>query len=52
MGLEETRNMSELSVGVIGAGAIGRAHAQTIARSGFCRLSGIAEPTQAGREFA
>jgi predicted dehydrogenase len=44
--------MPELAIGVIGAGAIGRAHADVIRTSGLCRLAGIADPTDAGRSFA
>lgn len=44
--------MAMPTIGIIGAGAIGRAHAHVIAGSGFCRLAGIADPTEAGRAFA
>ncbi len=44
--------MPGLKVGVVGAGAIGRAHAETIARSESSALSGVVDPTEAGRAFA
>ncbi len=44
--------MNGLGIGLIGAGAIGRAHAVTIRNSGLCRLAGIADPSNAGRDFA
>lgn len=44
--------MSKLRIAVIGAGAIGRAHAQTISRSTLCTLAAIAEPTVQGKEVA
>ena len=36
--------MPKIAVAVIGAGAIGRAHIETIRRSQVCALAGIAEP--------
>ncbi|MGH7103756.1 MAG: Gfo/Idh/MocA family protein [Acetobacteraceae bacterium] len=39
-------------VAVIGAGAIGRTHANLMRGGEICRLSAIADPTRAGREFA
>ncbi len=44
--------MSKLAIAVIGAGAIGRAHVDTIRRSEHCRLAGIAEPAVAGKDYA
>ena len=44
--------MSEPAIGVIGAGAIGRAHADAIVNSGLCRLAGVADPTEGGQAFA
>ncbi|GGF04269.1 oxidoreductase [Aliidongia dinghuensis] len=44
--------MSELTIAVIGAGAIGRAHIETIGRIDACRLAGIAEPAAEGRALA
>lgn len=44
--------MSRLAIAVIGAGAIGRAHVETIRRSSLCRLAGIAEPAAAGKDYA
>ena len=44
--------MAKLKVVVVGAGAIGRAHAETIMRSDFSALSGVVDPTEAGRDFA
>jgi len=44
--------MTEVAVAVIGAGAIGRAHCETIRRSTSCRLVAIAEPAAAGRAYA
>ncbi len=44
--------MSEISIGLIGAGAIGRAHAALIRESGLCRLAAIADPSPASREAA
>lgn len=44
--------MTKTSVCVIGAGAIGRAHAQTVATSDFATLSSVVDPTGPGRAFA
>jgi predicted dehydrogenase len=44
--------MSQVAVAVIGAGAIGRAHIDTISRSQFCALAGVAEPAIAGKTHA
>jgi predicted dehydrogenase len=44
--------MSRVAVAVIGAGAIGRAHCETIRRSESCRLAAIAEPAAAGKTYA
>jgi predicted dehydrogenase len=41
-----------VAVAVIGAGAIGRAHVETIRRSPLCTLAAIAEPAASGREYA
>lgn len=43
--------MKPLSIGLVGAGAIGRMHADVIARSDFATVSGVADPTEAGRQF-
>jgi predicted dehydrogenase len=44
--------MSKTSIGIVGAGNIGRMHADKILQSGFAVLCGIADPTEAGRAFA
>jgi predicted dehydrogenase len=44
--------MTRAAVAVIGAGAIGRAHVETIRRSDSCTLAAIAEPAAAGRAYA
>ncbi|WGD49410.1 Gfo/Idh/MocA family oxidoreductase [Bradyrhizobium sp. CB1650] len=44
--------MTMATVAVIGAGAIGRAHVETIRRSDTCRLAAIAEPVAKGRAYA
>lgn len=44
--------MADFAVGVIGAGAIGRAHVETILASGFSRLAGIADPAPGARDWA
>ena len=44
--------MSGIAVAVIGAGAIGRAHIETIRRSDTCMLAAIAEPAAAGKTYA
>lgn len=44
--------MSKVSTCVIGAGVIGRAHAEAIARSDACRLVAIADPDEAARRVA
>src|SRR5438445_632236 len=44
--------MSKVAVAVIGTGAIGRAHCETIRRSESCRLAAIAEPAAAGKTYA
>jgi predicted dehydrogenase len=44
--------MSKIAVAVIGAGAIGRAHIETICRSQVCTLAGIAELGAHGKEAA
>ncbi len=44
--------MSKLAVAVIGAGAIGRAHVETIRRSSIWTLAGIAEPAAEGKAYA
>jgi predicted dehydrogenase len=41
----------QFSIGLVGAGAIGRFHADVIAGSGFCRLAGAAEPSDSGRAY-
>jgi predicted dehydrogenase len=45
-------SMAELAIGLIGAGAIGRAHADAILTLDVCRLAGVADPTVSGRSFA
>jgi predicted dehydrogenase len=42
----------DVTVGLIGAGAIGRFHADTIHQSGVCRLVGVSDPTPAGQSLA
>lgn len=44
--------MSKVAVAVIGAGAIGRAHVDTIRRSPHCTLAAIAEPAASGKAYA
>jgi predicted dehydrogenase len=44
--------MSKLRIGLIGAGAIGRAHAAVINDSAECRLVAVADPSDAGRDYA
>ena len=44
--------MPDPSIGLIGAGAIGRPHAELIQASGLCRLAAIADPSDAGRDYA
>jgi predicted dehydrogenase len=44
--------MSKVAVAVIGAGAIGRAHVETIRRSPLCTLAAIAEPAASGKDYA
>ena len=44
--------MSKTSIGIVGAGAIGRMHADKILQSDFVTLAGVADPTEAGRAFA
>jgi hypothetical protein len=44
--------MSNVAVAVIGAGAIGRAHVETIRRSQRCTPAGIAEPAVHGKDYA
>lgn len=44
--------MSEVAVAVFGAGAIGRAHVETLRRLDSCALAAIAEPSAAGRAYA
>jgi len=44
--------MTRAAVGVIGAGAIGRAHVETMRRSDSCVLAAIAEPSAGGRAYA
>jgi predicted dehydrogenase len=43
--------MPQFSIGLVGAGAIGRMHAEVILKTDFCRLTGVADPTEAGRSF-
>lgn len=44
--------MTEVTIGLIGAGAIGRFHAETIRGSGLCRLVAVSDPTPAGTVLA
>ena len=44
--------MSRVAVAVIGAGVIGRAHAQALMGLPRCRLAAIVDPTDAARSFA
>lgn len=44
--------MTSFAIGLVGAGAIGRMHADEIAASDFSTLVGVADPTDAGRRFA
>jgi predicted dehydrogenase len=44
--------MSKLPVALIGAGGIGRTHAERLLRHADCTLAAIADPTPAGRDFA
>ena len=44
--------MSPLNIAVAGAGAIGRAHIDVIAQSSQCRLSAIADPSEAAQALA
>jgi predicted dehydrogenase len=41
-----------LTIAVIGAGVIGRKHAETVMQSPFWRLVGIAEPAQTGKDYS
>ncbi|QEL23502.1 Gfo/Idh/MocA family oxidoreductase [Bosea sp. F3-2] len=43
--------MKPLSIGLVGAGAIGRMHADVIAGSDFASVAGVADPTEAGRQY-
>ncbi|WID96660.1 Gfo/Idh/MocA family oxidoreductase [Bosea vestrisii] len=43
--------MKPLSIGLVGAGAIGRMHADVIAGSDFAAIAGVADPTEAGRLY-
>jgi predicted dehydrogenase len=43
--------MKPLSIGLVGAGAIGRMHADVIAGSGFAEIVAVADPTEAGRLY-
>jgi predicted dehydrogenase len=52
MHAREKQGMSKTSIGIVGAGAIGHMHADKILQSDFATLSGIADPTEAGRGFA
>lgn len=44
--------MDEVKIAVIGAGAIGRAHAELIARTPGCRLAAIADPAPGAADLA
>lgn len=43
--------MKPLSIGLVGAGAIGRMHADVIAASNFATVAAVADPTEAGRLY-
>jgi len=43
---------AQLTIAVLGAGIIGRKHAETILRSPLWKLAAIAEPTDTGRQYA
>ncbi|MFA6265068.1 MAG: Gfo/Idh/MocA family oxidoreductase [Pseudolabrys sp.] len=43
---------SKLSIGIVGAGAIGRAHIETIAQSQCATIVGVSEPNAAARAYA
>lgn len=43
---------AKMQVAVLGAGVIGRTHIETIQRSPLCVLAGIAEPADAGQDYA
>jgi predicted dehydrogenase len=44
--------MTKLPVALIGAGGIGRTHADRLLHHADCTLAAIADPTEAGRDFA
>lgn len=44
--------MTKFSIGLVGAGGIGRMHVDAIRNSGFCQLAGIADPTEAGQRYS
>jgi predicted dehydrogenase len=46
------RLLAPVRIAVIGAGVIGRRHAEIIAALPECRLAGIADPSDAGQELA
>jgi predicted dehydrogenase len=43
--------MKPLSIGIVGAGAIGRMHADVIAGSDIATVAAVADPTEAGRLY-
>lgn len=43
--------MNPFSIGLVGAGAIGRMHADVIAGTDFAQVSAVADPTDAGRRY-
>jgi len=43
---------SKLSIAIVGAGAIGRSHIETVAQSQCATIAGVSEPNAAARAFA
>lgn len=43
--------MTTFKIGIVGAGAIGRMHADVIATTDFATIVGVADPTDAGRAY-
>lgn len=43
--------MNSFSIGLVGAGAIGRMHADIIAGTDFATVAAVADPTEAGRRY-
>ncbi|PZR96114.1 MAG: gfo/Idh/MocA family oxidoreductase [Stutzerimonas stutzeri] len=44
--------MNAFSIGIVGAGAIGRMHADVIAGTDFAKTAAVADPTEAGRSYS